>query len=633
MVSSAATLVAAVATAALALAPAALADPDHFILTEVNTLVHARIDPIINSAKVGSHMHNIMGASNFGTTLKHPDHTVGGAQCTTALVQDDKSSYWTPTLYYIHDNGTYEAMLAGARIYYFLKNPDKIQPWPKGMRIVSGTAMSRDENDIRSLGVDLTCGETEGTRHLPNGTSHDYCDSVHAGIYFPSCGWANQSLDSWDHFSHLTWPVERGGGKEWVQVNGWNCPDTHPIKYPTMFIQHFYRFDEHRPWRKGRNNVVFSNGDMLGTSFHGDFVNGWKDNVLDNVIGSCKSPRGPGEQIGQCAPLKQSLNVEAARNCAYQGMIPNEDAGIYRAIDKMPGCNPLWPANAGDDKPKCEGGSEPGWVKPNVAFMQGFLNRLPLYMPNVVPESLQWNWGGWLKSGPWGTYGDANSILKPNDQNAQSEVPSDAIGGSQLNSDGAVFLQNTPLDEPVILEGYYATFPPNVKGTPVVTYKGMPANVDVLGNPIVKPTGVPDLNAGEKQKAKDPQPTAPPAQFSEEDHSAAMGASVSSNAAASTPTASKSNTASSTSHSTGSTADSPAASKQDENGSWLDVPVAAEKPAASSAASAPPSNASASAGQSKAKQPKLGPNGKKCRTKPKYKGHKGHKAYRRKLFH
>lgn len=619
-----------IVAAAAALLPAAFADPDHFILSEVNSLVQARIDPIINSGRVGSHVHNIMGASNFGTGLKHPDNLVGGAECSTVMVQDDKSNYWTPTMYYIHDNGTYEAMLAGARIYYFLKNP-KVQPWPKGMRIVSGNAMSRDENDIRSLGVDLTCGETYGTRHLPNGTSHDYCDSIHAGIYFPSCGWANQSLDGWDHFSHLTWPVERGGGREWVQVNGANCPESHPIKYPTMFIQHFYRFDEFRPWRKGRNNVVFSNGDLLGSSFHGDFVNGWKEGVLESVVDQCKTPHGPGDLTDKCAPLHKSHDTPAARNCAYQGMIPKEDVGIYRAIDKLPGCNPLWPVEAGDAKPKCDGGSQPGWVKPNIGFSQGFNIRLPLYLANVVPESLRFNYRDW-KAGLWGLYGAADKIQKPADTAEQTESPSDSIAGSQLNADGPVFDQEQPLDAPTIMEQEYATFPAGQTGTPAVTYKGMPGNVDMLGNTI-KPTGsaAPDLDTGDKQA--NAQPTAAPGfQFSEEDHKAAQNASA--------PASSGSSTSSATSPPA-------AAPTPDENSSWLDVPkeeeeekpaspattsttsgsatpsatsiVSSASPAGASITSSPSSAAAAptSANTSEGK-PKLGPNGKKCRPK----GHK-----------
>lgn len=560
--------------AALTLGVPARAAPDHFVLTEVNTLVQARIDPIINNGKVGSHMHNIMGASNFGTTLKHPNDLIGGAQCTTVLVNDDKSNYWTPTLYYMHDNGTYEAMLAGARIYYFLKS-EKVQPWPKGMRIVSGTAMSRDESAIQSLGVDLTCGETMSSRHLPNGTSHGYCDSIHAGIYFPSCGWANQSLDSWDHFSHLTWPIQRGGGREWVDVNGEWCPDSHPIKYPTMFIQHFYRFDEHRPWRKGRNNVVFSNGDTLGTSFHGDFVNGWKDGALESIINGCKKPNGPGEDLKKCAPIAKSLSIENARNCAYQGMIPNEEVGIYRAIDKLPGCNPLWPANAGDEKPKCDNpGPTPGWVKPNIGFMRGFQIRLPLYIPDIkAPSELKWNWNGWMSSGVWGVYGSDNStIQRPDNQGPQAEQPSDSIAGSPVNNGGAVFDQETPLDAPVILDSQYATFPAGVTGTPVVLYKDMPSPVDVLGNNLI--------DTGAKQKAKAPQPTAVP-EFGEKAHASAFASSAASDAAASaSPDASSGAAGSSGSGNTASessaapsAAATPSPGASEENATWTEPPT------------------------------------------------------------
>lgn len=39
--------------------------PDHTILTNVNIVAMARMDPIANPGEVASHMHTILGASNF----------------------------------------------------------------------------------------------------------------------------------------------------------------------------------------------------------------------------------------------------------------------------------------------------------------------------------------------------------------------------------------------------------------------------------------------------------------------------------------------------------------------------------------------------------------------------------------
>lgn len=42
-------------------------------------------------------------------------------------------------------------------------------------------------------------------------------------------------------------------------------------------IQHNYYFAGEQPWRNEENLVVLSNGDTLGPSYHGDFINGVRD--------------------------------------------------------------------------------------------------------------------------------------------------------------------------------------------------------------------------------------------------------------------------------------------------------------------------------------------------------------------
>ena len=42
-----------------------MAAPDHFILTQLSSLVYARLDPIISPGKVSGHVHNVMGGSCF----------------------------------------------------------------------------------------------------------------------------------------------------------------------------------------------------------------------------------------------------------------------------------------------------------------------------------------------------------------------------------------------------------------------------------------------------------------------------------------------------------------------------------------------------------------------------------------
>lgn len=208
---------------------------DPFVIHSLPPIAVARIDPIVNPGEVGSHVHSLFGASNIRNVLNTPEEQLN-AECTSAIAEADKSNYWAPTLYYIRKDGTYEGMVHSARAYYF--TPPNATPWPPGMRIVTGTAMSRDLSDTRTRGIFIDVQRKLGW-FLPNTTSHPtYPGGPKTGIHFPSCGWANQSLDSWDHFSHLAWPINTGGGKIWDCIRCDTCPESHPIKV-SYFCAHF----------------------------------------------------------------------------------------------------------------------------------------------------------------------------------------------------------------------------------------------------------------------------------------------------------------------------------------------------------------------------------------------------------
>lgn len=48
---------------------------------------------------------------------------------------------------------------------------------------------------------------------------------------------------------------------------------SHPIKYPTIFMEANYYLNAEQPWHAG-NPVILSNGDESGLTYHADFVAG-----------------------------------------------------------------------------------------------------------------------------------------------------------------------------------------------------------------------------------------------------------------------------------------------------------------------------------------------------------------------
>ena len=101
-------------------------------------------------------------------------------------------------LYYRYENNTYAPMLGGARIYYYTKSED-VKPFPPGLRMISGLAMTRNASDTKSLGLLISCDHGLQTQYLPNATSHPGgCSAIAMGITFPSCGLASGNLTSDD---------------------------------------------------------------------------------------------------------------------------------------------------------------------------------------------------------------------------------------------------------------------------------------------------------------------------------------------------------------------------------------------------------------------------------------------------
>ncbi|WWD21253.1 hypothetical protein CI109_105737 [Kwoniella shandongensis] len=388
----------------------ALGDPDHWIITQAQPIMIARVDPIVSPYGISSHVHHVVGASNFGWHVNSPD-VQQEAACSSAVIGDDKSNYWAPQPYYQFPNGTFAPLLGGSRIYYFTKG--NVKPFPPALQMISGTAMSKDLSDTRTLGVQISCDHGQATKWLPNGTSHPGgCSAISLGIFFPSCGLENGALDSDDHFSHMAWPQSHNGSLLVDDPNGEECPDSHPIKYPTIFAEFNYYLDDAHPWRNDPCTLILANGDCSGNTFHADFVNGWKASTLQAGINQCGDGKGPGDQPAACAPFRPTVSEENTWECRLEGQIPDEQVGLVRPIDDLPGCNPVWKSNV-SKKPGCNPAVQnPGWVAPNTYFENlKFRNHIPMALPEVQNASeahiIVPSLGdtGASKVGEWGTEG------------------------------------------------------------------------------------------------------------------------------------------------------------------------------------------------------------------------------------
>ncbi|KAL1410710.1 hypothetical protein Q8F55_001652 [Vanrija albida] len=357
-------------TVALAYASSAKAADGSFV-TDSGVLTISRIDPITSGGNPSAHVSQALGSSNFRNFLNFPTEQ-GSAQCTTNKATADQSNYYSPILYFINQAAggqpeTYTPLTASNRITYHYKDDGKkTYAYPRGLRVISGNPDQR-ETSARTAGVTIDTNPAAGA------------DYITATTWFPNCGLATQALDSADHFSHLAWPVEGAGGA--------TCPSSHPVRYPAInWEARFYlSADQKAKWNSAGPNIILSNGDVTGQTWHASFVAGWKEQVLQNALDNCKADIG--EDLAQCSYLA----VNAAKNdCRLQGQIPSEDVGFNKPLTALKGFNPRWEAG-----PKPSGSAPiPGWVSPflQLSVRQGQAGAVTIPvafpgLPNAITTS------------------------------------------------------------------------------------------------------------------------------------------------------------------------------------------------------------------------------------------------------
>ncbi|KAL4983601.1 hypothetical protein BDW68DRAFT_194284 [Aspergillus falconensis] len=281
-------------------------------------------DPIVTPGRESSHMHVVTGGTAFQRTMGM--QTAWNARETTCEVALDRSNYWIAIIgfrrfttrprqnrlrrwnisgvnvladdddgqavYYLNRACTYSS---GARAC-----PDRMYPLapPAGVRVVAGNSMLQtyNDSDYAQRAISHMCiGKSRisnETKHLP----HQPCEKL-----------------SPDHKSHV-------------------CPASHPIAIFSVFVEFIFNTEPFADYQ----NLLYATGDRTGYGLHGDFINGWTDQVaLHSAFETCTGKgwlQNPGcsitkTQTRPVAPL--SLEAEASLSWA--------ELGQNRAIPVLPG--------------------------------------------------------------------------------------------------------------------------------------------------------------------------------------------------------------------------------------------------------------------------------------------------------
>lgn len=253
--------------------------------------------------------------------------TLLASNCTSCQVQQDKSAYWTPQLYFMDNTGvtTIVPEVQGHLTYYkytpcyingHLTYPSAM---PNGLTMISGDTFQRNftwpipdppmpwtgpdgsQAALAQKAVGFNClnyaiaPEPSLYRHfLPSQAyiNANCVDGLRLELLFPQC-W-NGSLDSADHKSHLAFPSS--------SINGGTCPPGYDQLINQIFYETIY---DTAQFAHKTGQFVLANGDSTGKSrrsstfykysysrttgygYHGDVIVAWDEGVLAQATAEC----------------------------------------------------------------------------------------------------------------------------------------------------------------------------------------------------------------------------------------------------------------------------------------------------------------------------------------------------------
>jgi Domain of unknown function (DUF1996) len=168
-----------------------------------------------------------------------------------------------------------------------------------------------------------------------------------AQIFFPSC-WDGKNLDSPDHKSHVAYPSGMDHG---------DCPSTHPVRLVSIFYELWFYTQPFNKLNDGGRFVV-STGDPTGYSLHGDFMNGWDNQVLQRAMDSCTSDSGVIEDCGVFQNEGRFYTDAETNACSAPDPYPQEAVSEGQVMPHLPGCVAVTegpgPASPADLVPGCK---------------------------------------------------------------------------------------------------------------------------------------------------------------------------------------------------------------------------------------------------------------------------------------
>jgi len=459
-----------------ALLSCAQAAPLWKVFCQGTPLFRGRVDPIVNPGVLAQHSHKVFGGSafDFGNKSTSPTAYYGqifNSNCTTCSITIDKSVYWVPDLYYQWPNKSLSLVpTGGLTVYYPSRQGSGAQAnpaWqaiPPGLRIVAGSPTRRTYNAsiVSQKAISYAClsSTSSGPETGEFPTATQYCDNgLRAQVWFPMC-WDGVNLDSTDHFSHMSYPIEA--------PDGGNCPAAYPVRIPGVFFELLFSVAAF-PHGNGVQPFMWSNGDTTGNGLHGDFLNGWDPVIMQKAIQdpTCDiSNTNYGNSPQNCAPFTQYVKTQNPdQSCLIEKHLHTyEDLGANHMIPHLPGCNPI--TGEGAVVTPCQGAWPQAKIDNNyrvaIRAKNGLYWSITLSTDNLVASVAQANL----------SYSEMFTIEPQFGSNTglvaiQSEIMFQYMSDNNRGGSPFKFNRNSPSGWEFFTITYYNGTAPSAAGTPV----------------------------------------------------------------------------------------------------------------------------------------------------------------------
>lgn len=341
--------------AALAV-PSALVDAKTTKLFAANVghLVDARLDPLVTPGTCTGHVHSVYGNADFGKKLRRRmfidndwRNDGGKYDQTTSELIPNLSNYWVPSLY-IQDpsTGTYHLVQSFVRTYYRIRhNPNDrsgIHPIPPFLRMIVGDASRKrawatDEVDRDDIRWTLTTFNRKETNYLEHGDWSYLFDNadiaarsqVEVLLKFPDCleveDDGSPRTSSNDFRSHGAY----SDNSHWDVSRQSFCPDSHPYQIPRLDLEVRFLL---KPMRdllgadvvNDARNWRLSTGDSSGAGAHADFVSGWPEEFMEEMIENCTDGESK-DGVAHCILEDYNLDGRVEKTVPFEQLVPNEE--------------------------------------------------------------------------------------------------------------------------------------------------------------------------------------------------------------------------------------------------------------------------------------------------------------------